>query len=105
LLKGTLDMLILRALTHGPRHGYGIARWIEERSGGALRIEEGSLYPALHRMNRRGWVQARWGVTEGKRRARFYKLTLDGRTRLRAETSSWKRLVATIGRVLREQSA
>ncbi len=89
LLRGTLDMMILKALAPGPRHGYGVARWIEEGSGDELQIEEGSLYPALHRMERRGWIEAEWGQSENNRRAKFYHLTDDGRGQLRAETAAW----------------
>ena len=100
LLKGTLDMLILQALTAGAMHGFGVARWLEERTEGTLVIEEGSLYPALYRMDRRGWVSSRWGTSENNRRARFYELTAAGRSQLREETWSWARLVWAIGRVV-----
>lgn len=79
LLQGTLDVLVLKTLTWGPRHGYAIARWLEETSQAALRIEEGSLYPALYRMERRGWIEASWGMSELGRRAKFYRLTSAGR--------------------------
>jgi transcriptional regulator len=102
LLKGTLDMLILQALTRGAMHGYGVARWLEERTGGTLVIEEGSLYPALYRMDRRGWVKASWGLSENNRRARFYELTDKGQKQLQEELSSWARLVWAIGRVVPE---
>jgi transcriptional regulator len=100
LLKGTLDMLILQALTRGPMHGYGVARWIEERTDGTLVIEEGSLYPALYRMDRRGWVTCHWGSSENNRRAKFYSLTEGGHQQLQRETSSWARLVWAIGRII-----
>ena len=100
LLQGTLDMLILKALSWGPRHGYGIARVLEERTGDALGVEEGSLYPALHRMIGRGWLEAEWGLSENNRRAKFYKLTAAGRARLAVETRRWQRFVETIGMVL-----
>ena len=91
LLQGTLDILILKALTWGPMHGYAVASWIQRVTDDALRIEEGSLYPALHRLEERELVGAEWGVSENNRRAKFYRLTPDGRRHLRAETSSWTR--------------
>ena len=78
LLRGTLDVLVLRACTWGPRHGYAVARWIEDATGGALQVEEGALYHALHRLERRGWVSSEWGVSETNRRARYYALTAAG---------------------------
>jgi PadR family transcriptional regulator PadR len=101
LLQGTLDVLLLKTLSWGPRHGYAIARWIEQVTGDVLRIEEGSLYPALHRLERRGWVSAEWGLTETKRRAKFYRLTTQGRTQLRAELSTWETFTDAVGKVLR----
>ena len=100
LLHGTLDAIILKTLSHGPRHGYGIARWIEDTTGEAVRIEEGSLYPALYRMEARGWIEAGWGMSELGRKAKFYRLTPKGRTRLRAETVQWTRLMAALSKVL-----
>lgn len=100
LLKGTLDMLILQALSEGAMHGYGVARWIEERTEGTLMIEEGSLYPALYRMEKRGWVESRWGASENNRRARFYEMTDRGRKQLDEETASWARLVWAINRIV-----
>lgn len=100
LLQGTLDMLILKSLAEGPRHGYGVARWIHTISRDALRIEEGSLYPALHRMARRGWIAASWGQSEANRRAKFYRLTRSGRRQLGAKVGSWQQLVAAIALVL-----
>lgn len=100
LLQGTLDMLILKALTWGPNHGYGVARWIEERTKDALLIEEGSLYPALHRMTRRGWLAAQWGVSENNRRARYYRLTAGGRAQLLEETRSWRQFSQVVSLVL-----
>lgn len=99
-LYGTLDALILKTLTAGPRHGYAIARWLEETSGDALSIEEGSLYPALYRMDRRGWIEAEWRDSELGRKAKFYRLTRDGRDQLRAETAEWKAFVTAISHVL-----
>ncbi len=105
LLQGTLDLLILRILVFGPRHGQGIARAIEESSEGELLVEHGALYPALQRLESRGWVGAEWGSSENNRKARFYKLTARGRKQLLAETSRWERMAAAIGRVLSETPA
>ena len=100
LLQGTLDLIILRALTWGPRHGCAVARWVQDASGDALRVEEGSLYPALHRLAARGWIEAEWGTSENNRRAKFYRLTTLGRRQLRAETSRWERFSGALGRIL-----
>jgi transcriptional regulator len=105
LLKGTLDLLILRSLFEAPRHGYGIAQWLEETSQGLLRIEQGSLYPALYRMEDRGWISARWGLTDLKRRAKFYRLTAHGREQLETEERGWNRLVKAISLILQPQEA
>ena len=96
LLRGTLDLLILKALSFGPAHGYAVARWIGRATHDALRIEEGSLYPALHRLDERGWIEAEWGLSENNRRARFYRLTAGGRRRLRAEEATWARFAQAI---------
>lgn len=100
LVQGTLDMLILRTLLRGPMHGYGIASHIQQVSQEVLRVEEGSLYPALHRLELDGYVAAEWGVSENNRRARYYKLTARGRKQLAAEESNWQRLVEAIARVI-----
>nr|AYM52786.1 transcriptional regulator PadR family [Simulacricoccus ruber] len=100
LLQGTLDVLILKSLSWGPRHGYAVADSIRERSGEALRIEEGALYPALHRLEKRGLLAAEWGVSENNRRAKFYALTPLGRAQLRAETQQWVAYAAAVSRVL-----
>ena len=100
LLQGTLQILILKALLAESTHGYGIARWIEQTTGDVLRIEEGSLYPALQRMLLKGWVTAQWGVTAGNRRARYYTLTADGRKRLHVEVSQFERVMGAIVRVI-----
>lgn len=92
--------MLLKAASWGPMHGYGLARWIEDLTGDALRIEEGSLYPALHRLEERGLVQAEWGLSDNNRRARFYKLTARGRQQLRAEVSNWQRVANAVGTVL-----
>jgi PadR family transcriptional regulator PadR len=100
LLRGTLDMMILKTLTWGPRHGYQVARWIEERTGEELVIEEGSLYPALHRMERRGWVGSDWGQSENNRRAKYYSLTDEGRRQLKRETASWTRFAGAVSMLM-----
>ncbi len=100
LLQGTLDLLILRTLIFGPRHGQGIARAIEQTSADELLVEHGALYPALQRLEARAWISAAWGTSENNRRARFYKLTRAGRQRLAIETTKWRRLSAAIGRIL-----
>lgn len=99
-LHGTLETLILKTLTGGPLHGYGIARWIEEATDAALPVEEGSLYPALYRMERRGWVEAEWGTSELGRRAKFYRLTRVGRHQLASDTAAWTAFAAAVNRVL-----
>lgn len=100
LLQGTLDMLILKSLIEGPRHGYGVAKWIQVTTKDALKIEEGSLYPALHRMQKRGWVKSEWGVSESNRRAKYYQLTSEGRAQLTTEVQAWSHLVDAISLVL-----
>lgn len=100
LVQGTLDMLVLRTLAGGPLHGYAIARRIQQSSGELLKVEEGSLYPALHRMERRGWIVAHWGVSEAKRKAKYYQLTAPGRTAMEAEMESWNRFVGAVAGVL-----
>ena len=100
LLHGTLDTLILKTLLGGRRHGYGIARAIEEETEGVVEVEEGSLYPALYRMERKGCLEAEWGVSELGRRAKFYRITAKGRRQLSAQTAEWARFAAAISRVL-----
>jgi PadR family transcriptional regulator PadR len=102
LLQGTLDLLILRTLQTGPMHGWAISERIQQISQEVLQVNQGSLYPALHRLEHRGWVKAEWGVSELGRRARFYKLTTSGRKQLELETNDWVRLTAAVGRVLEE---
>jgi PadR family transcriptional regulator PadR len=102
MLQGTLDMLILRTLVMGPAHGHTIAQVIEHTSENALEVEQGSLYPALHRLGDRGLVSAKWGVSQNNRRAKFYQLTAAGRRKLTAETSRWRRMTRAIGLVLDE---
>jgi PadR family transcriptional regulator, regulatory protein PadR len=103
LLQGTLDLLILRTLIFGAQHGQGIARAIQQTSEQELLVEHGALYPALGRLEERGWVSARWGVSANNRKARFYSLTARGRKQLGKETSRWRRLAAAIGRVLESE--
>ena len=100
LLQGTLDLLILRTLIFGPEHGQGIARAILQTSDDELLVEHGALYPALQRLEERGWISAKWGVSASNRKARFYALTALGRKQLTKETTRWKRFAAAIGRVL-----
>jgi PadR family transcriptional regulator, regulatory protein PadR len=100
LLQGTLDMLLLKALQLEPLHGYAIARRVQQLSEDALRVEEGSLYPALHRIEERGFVESDWGTSENNRRAKYYRLTRAGRRRLEAEAGEWKRLSLAITRVM-----
>lgn len=100
LLQGTLDLLILRTLIFGSQHGQGIARVIQQTSEQELLVEHGALYPALQRLEQRGWISARWGVSSNNRKARFYSLTAAGRKQLVKETTKWKRLAAAIGRIL-----
>ena len=96
ILRGTLDLLILTALSRGPKHGYAVARWIEIATNDALAIGEGSLYPALHRLEERNWVTAGWGPSENNRHAKFYELTRQGRARLRVEANNWRRYAAAV---------
>ncbi len=105
LLQGTLDLLILRTLLFGPRHGQGIARSIQIESGEVLLVDHGSLYPALQRLEDRGWVKSKWGPSENNRKARFYELTRTGRGQLVNETKDWRRLAGAIGRILGPESA
>jgi len=105
LLQGTLGILILKALLLGPAHGFAVARWIEETTSDVLKIEEGSLYPALRRLEDRGWVTSEWGLSENNRRARFYTITAAGRRHLRNEATVWLRYSQAVTRVLRAAPA
>jgi PadR family transcriptional regulator PadR len=105
LIRGTLDLLILRSLSWGPMHGLAVLRWIEQGSKRKLQIEEGALYPALHRMEQKGWLESEWGYTDAQRRARFYRLTTAGRRQLVAETSRWTRYTEAVGLVLQAEPA
>jgi PadR family transcriptional regulator, regulatory protein PadR len=103
ILQGTLDMLILKAVSLGPLHGYGVLLRIQQISGETLRIPQGSLYPALYRLEHRGWIAAEWGESENKRKARYYRLTAAGRKQLRSEREAWQRQAAAIASVLSAQ--
>ena len=103
VIQGTLNVLILQTLSWRPMNGYAIAQWIHETTRGDIAIEEGALYPALHRMEHRGWLRAEWGISENNRRAKFYHLTPAGRRVLRERTEGWERLVKAVGRVMRAQ--
>ena len=105
LMQGTLDMLILSSLLTSPKHGYAVMRWIRTMSEEELHIEEGALYPALHRMQERGWVTSDWGLSENNRQAKFYKLTPKGRNQLQVVTSSWARYVKIMAKVLQAETA
>jgi len=100
LLQGTLDMLILRTLKWGPQHGHGIGQAIRAQSDDLLKVETGSLYPALHRLVKRGWLKTEWGVSEANQRAKYYQLTAAGKTQLIREQDRWSRLVDAIGRIM-----
>jgi transcriptional regulator len=99
-LHGTLDALILKTLSWGPRHGYAVARWIEDTTSNSIQVEEGSLYPALYRMERKGWIEAEWGMSELGRKAKFYKLTATGRKQLRLETAQWSEFARAVAVIL-----
>lgn len=99
-LRGTIELLILRTLVWGPRHGYAIARWLEDTTGESIKVEEGSLYPSLYRMEKRGWIEAEWGMSEIGRKAKIYKLTAAGRRQLKAETAEWSEFVRAVSIVL-----
>jgi transcriptional regulator len=104
LLRGTLDVLILKALSWGPQHGYAVARWIRHRTADEMLIEEGALYPALFRLEAQDLIEASWGTSDNNRRAKFYRLTPAGRRRLQSDTRTWDRYAAAVARVLRAQS-
>ncbi len=100
LLQGTLDMLVLRTLQWGPRHGHGIGQAIQAQSDDLLKVETGSLYPALHRLMKRGWLKAQWGISEANQRAKYYQLTATGKAQLLREQDRWSQLVHAIGRIM-----
>jgi PadR family transcriptional regulator PadR len=105
LLQGTVELLVLKTLSWGPMHGYGIAAWIEESTDDVLRVEEGSLYPALYRMARKGWIRGEWGVSENNRRAKFYELTDTGREQLAAQAAGWERMSDAVSRAMSDDRA
>ena len=104
-LPGTLDMLILKSVSRGPMHGYSIAQHIQQASQEVLRVEEGALYPALHRLEVRGWLKAEWGISEAHQRARYYQLTAAGKAQLLRERDRWSQLVTAIGRIMNPAQA
>jgi transcriptional regulator len=104
LLQGTLDLLILRTLALGRQHGWGISQRIQQTSADVLRVNQGSLYPALHRLEEQGWISSDWGMSENNREARFYRLTRAGQRQLQTETDNWSRMSAAVRRVLEEMS-
>jgi PadR family transcriptional regulator, regulatory protein PadR len=105
LVRGTLDLLILKTLSWGPMHGLGVLRWVERTTQDQLQIEEGALYPCLHRMEEKGWLDAEWGYTERNRKAKFYRLTAAGRKQLASELTRWSRYTAVVGLVISAQNA
>jgi PadR family transcriptional regulator, regulatory protein PadR len=105
LLQGTLDLLILKALALGPMHGYGVSLRIGQLSNAGVQVQQGSLYPALHRLEQQAWIQSEWGTSDNNRRAKFYSLTPAGRKQLEVETANWARVTAAIGLVLRAQES
>jgi PadR family transcriptional regulator, regulatory protein PadR len=105
LLQGTLDVLVLKTLSWGPRHGYAVAGWIRETTDDDLQVEEGALYTALHRMEKRGWIESEWGLSENNRKAKYYQLTTAGRQQLRAQTTRWTRYAQAVFKVLQTQAA
>ena len=104
VLRGSLDLLILKALSWAPRHGYAVAEWIEHATDATFLIEEGTLYPALHRLERKGWVDTEWGISENNRKAKYYRLTAAGRAQLRTDAPLWHRYAEAIARALRATS-
>ena len=100
LLQGTLELLVLKTLSWGPMHGYGIASWIESATDDVLRVEEGSLYPALYRMTRKGWIEAEWGLSDNNRRAKYYHLTPEGRRQFSEQSSGWQRFASAVSQAV-----
>ena len=100
LLQGTLDVLILKTLSWQPMHGYGVSRWIRQRTDGVLGVEDAALYQALHRLERQGWIESEWGLSENNRRAKYYQLTSEGRRQLRAESTTWRQYAEAVFKVL-----
>jgi PadR family transcriptional regulator PadR len=104
LLQGTLDLLVLKALENGPQHGYAVARWVREITDGVLGIEDGALYTSLHRMERRGWLEPEWGLSENNRKAKFYSLTKAGQRQLGTEAAAWSQYAAAVFKVLESRA-
>jgi transcriptional regulator len=100
LLQGTLDVLILKTLSWQPMHGYGVSRWIRQRTDDVLAVEDAALYQALHRLERRGWIESEWGLSENNRKAKYYQLTAEGRRQLRAEAATWRQYAEAVFKVL-----
>ena len=100
VLKGTLDLMILKALSWGPMHGYGVVQWLKRTTDTALQVEDGAMYPALHRLERKGWIEAEWGITENSRRAKYYELTRTGRAQLKREVASWTQFSVAVWKVV-----
>jgi transcriptional regulator len=100
LMQGTLDLLVLKTLSWGPLHGYGVARWVAQATDADLQVEEGALYTALHRMEKRGWLESEWGLSENNRKAKFYQLTTTGRRQLRSQAERWSRYAKAVFKVL-----
>jgi PadR family transcriptional regulator PadR len=105
LLQGTLELLVLKTLSWGPMHGYGIASWIESATGDVLRVDDGSLYPALYRMTKKGWIRGAWGTSENNRRAKFYSLTTEGRRQFQEQITGWQRLAAAVSNAVTSSTA
>ena len=105
VLQGTIELLVLKRLSWGPMHGYGIASWIESATGDVLRVEEGSLYPALYRMTKKGWIKGAWGTSDNNRKAKFYSLTAEGRRQLLEQTTGWQRLAAAVSNAVTSSTA
>ena len=105
LLQGTVELLVLKTLSWGPMHGYGIASWIESVTDDVLRVEEGSLYPALYRMAKKGWIKGEYGLSENNRRAKYYRLTAEGRKQLAEQTKGWQRLAAAVSQAVTTMQA
>ena len=105
LLQGTVELLVLKTLSWGPMHGYAVASWIEHATDDVLRVEEGSLYPALYRMERKGWIAGEWGVSENNRRAKFYRLTAAGRAQLHEQSTGWQRLATAVTKAITTTAA
>jgi PadR family transcriptional regulator len=100
LLQGTVDLLVLRTLQSGPSHGYSVSRWVRERTDGVLSMEDAALYQALHRLERKGWIESEWGLSENNRRAKYYALTPEGRKQLRTEVTVWRRYAEAVFKVI-----